>query len=355
VPWNELVGPPNKGHAAIADFLISRAAKATLSANFDCLIESWAEEHKVALQGALTGQEAATFSSDANPLIKFHGCFHRCKDETFWTDKQLTDPVIQQRVVSCSQWMNLHLGEQSLVVVGFWTDWGYLNDVITDALQINNASSVTVIDRSSLGELQTKAPNLWARLNSLSHQFEHVQASSDDALDELRTAYSKSWARKFYALGHPLAQDAGAAIPTAGTPEALNGEDLYNLRRDAQGTPYTRAATLKIPAPDAAQAAFAHLIFLNAGATQRGAWLQHSGRSVRIVNGAGQGLGQVQAQYKEPPSVLQSEIVVCAGASDFGVPARLIAVGRGASTIRPTPGGVARWLTLGEAQVEFGL
>lgn len=51
----------------------------------------------------------------------------------------------------------------------------------------------------------------------------------------------------------------------------------------------------------------------------------------------------------------QSEIVVCAGAIELGVPAKLIAPGRGASTIRPTPGGSAWWLTLERARVELGL
>lgn len=39
VPWDELVGEPNNGHAAIADLLVCRAAHAALSANFDPLIE----------------------------------------------------------------------------------------------------------------------------------------------------------------------------------------------------------------------------------------------------------------------------------------------------------------------------
>src|SRR5690349_3280313 len=48
VPWDELVGPPNRGHASIADFLICRAAHSALSANFDFCIESWAHGRKVA-------------------------------------------------------------------------------------------------------------------------------------------------------------------------------------------------------------------------------------------------------------------------------------------------------------------
>jgi hypothetical protein len=355
VPWNELVGDPNSGHAAIADFLISRAAHAALSANFDPLIESWAADRKIAMQGALTGQEAVQFTNNTNPLIKFHGCLQRERHTTLWTQGQLADPAVQGRVNSCSQWMNLNLPGKHLVVIGFWTDWGYLNDVLGNAFAINTASSVTVIDPSTTMDLQAKAPNLWMKLNGLSSVFEHVQASGADALDELRTAFSKTWARKFYALGQPLVEEAGGAVTAVVPFDALAGEDLYNLRRDAEGVPYTRAATMKAPSANAAQTAFVHAMFLNAGATMRGAWLQHGGRSIRVVNGAGQGLADVQARYKEPPTVAQSEIVVCAGAIEFGVPAKLIAPGRGASTIRPTPGGSAKWMTLDKAHAEFGL
>ena len=74
VPWNDLSGAPNKGHAAVADLLVSRAAHAALSANFDTMIERWAEQRKVAMQGALTGQEATSFAAETSPLLKFHGC-----------------------------------------------------------------------------------------------------------------------------------------------------------------------------------------------------------------------------------------------------------------------------------------
>jgi len=123
VPWNDLVSLPNKGHAAIADLLISRGAHAALSANFDTMIERWAEERKIAMRGALTGQEAVVFADNTNPLIKFHGCLQRDRERTLWTQNQLTEPVIQARVTSCSQWLQLNLPGKHIVVVGFWTDW----------------------------------------------------------------------------------------------------------------------------------------------------------------------------------------------------------------------------------------
>jgi hypothetical protein len=355
VPWNDFVGPPNNGHAAIADLLITRGAHGALSANVDPLIERWTEERRVAMQGALTGQEAVEFSVNTSPLIKFHGCMRRDPATTLWTQGQLADPIVRGRVETCSQWMNLHLPGKHLVVVGFWTDWGYLNDVLARAFATDSASSVTVIGPSPGADLQAKAPDLWAKLNTLSRVFEHVRASAADALEDLRTAYSRTWARKFYALGQPLVHAAGTVVAVPAPFDALTGEDLYNLRRDAEGVPYTRAAALKAPAVNAGQTAFVHATLLNAGATMNGAWLQLGDRSIRVVNGAGQGLADVQARYKEPTTLPQSEMVVCVGALDFGVPGRLIAPGRGASTIRPTPGGGARWLTVEQAQMELGL
>lgn len=357
VPWNELVGPPNSGHAAVADLLISRAAHAALSANFDALIERWAEDHRIAMLGALTGQEAAS-SANTNPLLKFHGCLHRARKKTLWTHDQLQEPDVALRVEGCSQWMNLNLPGKHLVVVGFWTDWGYLNDVLAEAFAIDNASSVTVIDPDTTANLQVKAPNLWTKLNALSGVFEHVRASGAEALDELRTAYSRAWARKLFALGIPLAQEAGMSghdVTTMTAPDALSGEALYDLRRDAEGLPYTRAAVNKAPADSAAETALVHVLLIRAGATKRGAWLEYNGKSIRVVNGAGRGLSTVKAQYTEPSTIKQPNIVVCAGAVDFGVPARVIAVGRGASVIRPGPDGHVKWMTRDEAMTVLGI
>ncbi len=353
VPWNDLSGVPNKGHAAIADLLVSKGAHAALSANFDTMIERWAEQHKVAMQGALTGQEATAFAADYGPLLKIHGCMQRGRRATLWTTAQLAEPAIKARVQSCSQWMNLHLPGRHLVVVGFWTDWGYLNEVLENAFTITNALSVTVIDPMPSAGLKAKAAQLWDKLTTMSTAFEHIQESGDDILEELRIAYSRSWARKFYALGQPLATARGIAhVPS---PDDLTCDALYDLRRDVEGIPYTRASIQKAPPADAAEAALAHIELGNDGAVQAGAWLTHGGRTVRIVNGAGRGLSDVKEAHKEPPNLAQPDIVLCAGAIDLGVPARLIATGKGASIVSPAPGGGAKWLTRADARTELGL
>lgn len=353
VPWGELMGIPNKGHAAIADLLISRGAHGALSANFDTMIERWAQERKLDFQGALTGQEAVDFNTTSNPLLKFHGCMTRAKHETLWTKGQLAEPAIQSKIESCSQWITQNLPGKHLVVVGFWTDWGYLNDVLANAFTINTAASVTVVDPSPTPDLNTKAPDLWAKLNALSAKFEHVAVSGADFLDEVRIEYSKSWLAKFYQRGASLATAVGiTSTPSAST---LGGEELYNLRQDAQGVPYHRAATLKEPSMDAAQASLMHFELAEQGATREGPWLRHAGKTIRVINGAGRELAELKGSYREPSSVLQSDVVICAGAIKLGTPARIIASGSGMSIVKSSPGGGSNWLTREEAHAALGL
>ena len=353
VPWDKFGGEPNEGHAAIGDLLVCRAAHAVLSGNFDTMIERWVQQRKISIDGAIDGHEATNFSGATSPLLKFHGCMQRRKEETLWTKVQLSDSTVSDRINSCSQWINLHLPGKHLVIVGFWTDWGYLNEVLANAFTITNALSVTVVDPCTEVELREKAPQLWQKLNALSGSFLHVQESGDTFLAELRLAYSKTWAKQFYALGKPSAAELG--ITTKPSPDALTTQDLYDLRRDAEGVPYTTAASQKSPHSSAGEAALTHIMFLDSGAIQSGAWLEIAGRKIRVVNGSGRELSDIRQSHKEPAAIEQPDIVLCAGAMDFGVPGRLIASGEGSSVVSPAPGGSAKWLTREQALSELEL
>ena len=277
---------------------------------------------------------------------------------TLWTRHQFTEPAIQQRIQSCTDWMNLNLPGRHLLIVGFWTDWRYLSEILETALGGSASGSVTVIDRLEEGRLEEKAPALWAILRNLSAQFEHVQASSSEALAEVRAEFSKVWMRKFFQLGRPLVEEVtGTALaPEVLEPSpALGVDDLYNLRRDAEGVPYDHAARRKEPSPGAAQAASAHLRLLNANATYKGPWYERDGQVIRVVQGAGQSLSVLRERYSEGPAVEQPDVVICAGAIDLGVPGHLIESGRGRSVVRPARGGDARWLTLEQAHEELHL
>jgi len=351
VPWNDLVGQPNKGHAAVSDFLICGAAEGALSANFDPLIEHWASNRKIAMRGALTGQEATTFGRDCGPLIKFHGCLVREPNKTLWAQAQLAEPAIADRIASCSQWMGLTLPGKDLLVVGFWTDWGYLNDVIANALNVNPFGSVTVVDPKSSADLQVNAPTLWARLTGGTVHFQHVQASGADALEELQISFSKVWTKKFYALGKPMFEAEGKHYSPI--EPVMSCEDFYSFRQDAEGIPYHRAARLKAPPSGAAAAAFLHLLLIEANATRLGSWYRLGGKLIRVVQGAGEAISTVRERYKEPPAVRQPDVIVCAGGLDIPTPGCLIASGAGASVVRPGAGGGTHWLTLEKARGEL--
>jgi hypothetical protein len=353
VPWRELAGEPNEGHAAVADLLICRAAEAALSANFDFLIEQWAMRHKADLRGALDGHEAIAFQHETNPLLKFHGCMTRERNHTLWTQAQLAEPQISQRIEACANWMKLLLRGKDLLVVGFWTDWGYLNSVLENALSTVAFGSVTVVDTASSAELQTKAPALWATLNPENLSFQHFQMSGANALAQLRTAFSKVWLRRFFALAAPLLAAEGKPCPAFETD--LSCDELYNYRRDAEGVPYNRAAQTKEPVAASAQTAFVHQLLLQAGATLEGPWYLKDGTLVRVVHGAGRGINSVRERYNEPPAALQPGIVVCAGALDLSVPGNLMNSGESQSVVRPSSGGIARWLTLEQARGELAI
>ncbi|HEX4409968.1 MAG TPA: SIR2 family protein [Xanthobacteraceae bacterium] len=356
VPWDGLVGEPNAGHAAVADFLICRAAHAALSSNFDPLIEQWSNTRKIAMRGALTGVEAVQFNANTSPLVKFHGCLNRGRADTLWTQGQLNEAAVQLRVGSCSQWINLHLPGKDLLIVGFWTDWGYLNDVLANAFAVQNAASVTVVDISTTAELQTKAPTLWQKLMNAGGPFEHVEASATDALAELRTEFSKVWARKFFQLAEPFVQVAGGIYdPMALSPALWTCEELYDLRRDAEGMPYDHAARGREPPAEAATAAYMHWLLTAAGATRDRGMYVKDGQRVRVVHGAGKALESVRQTYNEPPALANPDIVVCVGAQVIGTPGSVIASGTGASIVRPAPGGGARWLTFEEGRAELNV
>ena len=355
VPWDEFTGEPNSGHAAIADFLLAGAATAVLSANFDMMIEQWSSQHRVSLRGALDGQEAVAFANDSNPLIKFHGCMNRDREKTLWTRAQLGVDNIAKRIDSCKNWMEINLPDRDLLIVGFWTDWRYLNDILSNALEPLTTASVTVVDPSPTYDLEIKAPGLWNILSG-SERFEHLQANGDEALDELRSEFSKTWTRKLYALGAPLYVAEKGDCP----PELLEIPDLdlgalYELRRDTEGKPSGRAARSWKPGQSLAQTGYAHLLLAEKATSRIGAWYEIDGQTVRVVNGAGEGLATVQSRFVEPPAEPKADIVVCVGALRQGVPDRIIRKGTGDDVVRPAAGGGSRWLVFDEAFQDLGL
>lgn len=352
VPWKEFERQPNSGHAAIADFLITRAAAAGLSGNFDKLIELSAWSYGADFQGALDGDEATVCAYSQSPLLKFHGCSHRDRAATVWAASQLSDPVIADRIGKSKIWMAANLRQKDLLVVGFWSDWDYLNQIIGGALAGLDPLSVTVVDLSAAEDLERKAPDLWAIAHAGHVQFTHVQESGADVLDDLRRAFSENYLRKILAAGRELLEaetgtqcDAGL-LAVAG----LDCEALYHWRRDAEGVPIGQPAVERRP-KDGDLLGYFHLLLRHAGAAQDSMGYVYAGLRIRVVNGGGHDLNRLARRFAEPPAVPPANVFVAVGASDLGLPAHVLRSGTPGSVVRP--GSVGTWWTLEKAREEL--
>lgn len=354
VPWKDFERPPNPGHAAIADFLITKAAVAGLSSNYDKLIERRAWDYGADFRGSLDGDEANACAHVQAPLLKFHGCSHRDRGSTVWAPSQLHDPIIAGRIDKSKVWMAANLRQKDLLVVGFWSNWDYLNRIIGGALHGLDPLSVTVIDLSGVADLEQKAPDLWALAHQPEVTFTHVQESGADALDELRRAFSENYLRQVLAAGRAAFEAAtGAACDPAWlNVTGLDSESLYDWRRDAEGVPVGRPAMTNRPKNGEALGYF-HLLLRRAGAVQQPQGYSLAGRRIRVVNGAECILSSVAARFIEAPAISAADVFVAVGAIDLGLPGHVVRPGTPGSVMRPAARG--EWFTFERAQAELGL
>lgn len=354
VPWDDFVRPSNPGHAALADFLLTRAAAAALSTNYDTLIERRAWDYGADFQGSLDGDEANIHANKHGPLLKFHGCAGKDRPATVWAPSQLRDPVIADRITKSTVWMAANLRQKDLLVVGFWSDWEYLNQIVGEALQGVAPLSVTVVDPSSAQDLEQKAPGLWALAHQENVTFTHVQESGADALDELRNAFSAHYLRQILAAGCASFEAAVGVTcdPTWLAIAPFDSETLYNLRRDAEGQPPGRPARRKHP-EDCEVLGHFHLLLRQAGAEQIPGGYRLNGRTIRVVNGNGAILNTLRSLFVEAAALNSAEIVVAVGAANLNVPDNFMRPGRPGDIIRPAAGGL--WLDMQDGRRELNI
>lgn len=354
VPWKDFVRPSNAGHAAIADFLITRTAVASLSSNYDFLIEKYALENGFDFLSSLDGEEATVRSHIHSPLLKFHGCATRDRPSTVWTKSQLDDPVISGRIARSKVWMAANLRQKDLLVVGFWTDWDYLNAVLDDVVDGLAPLSVTVVDLSDAAALEAKAPALWALAHADAVTFNHVQESGAAVLDELRAAFSRNYLSQIFHSGRQTFEAISNAPcqPHWLLGPAFGSEDLYGLRRDAEGVPSGEPAVRSSPGPSDILGTF-HLLLRHAGAVVTPQGYELNGRSIRVVNGSMKVLSQLKSRFIEAPAVVATDIVVAPGSTDLPMPANVVRPGFAGNFMRPAP--LAAWYDFDGARQELGV
>lgn len=346
--------PPNAGHRALSDLLLVSAVRSALSTNVDTLIETAGSHQFGRVETAVSGAAVAFLPQGSAPLLKVHGCWRADRDQTVWAPGQLAAEPIASRIAENASWLALNLLDRDIVIVGFFTDWAYLNDVLARVLNHVHPSRVVVVDPAAPAAMAAKAPALHALGGRAKHAFGHVQQSGADFLEALRVAFSQSFIRRIAHAGIGDYTAMRGAPPPPALPEPLHSDpdSLWMIRRDLEGCRPNAPATLAAP-PTEALLGLTLLQLHEGGATADGPYWSLNGQRVRVIRTPNQFLHRVEATYAtDTPPVTSPDIVIAVGAESSGLPA---SIARGPSGGTITRGAAPQWYTRTEAMGALGL
>lgn len=347
IDWSDFVRrPPNKGHTAVADFLAAHLVAVALSTNVDVLIESAAFNlGEPDFFPLVASEDINRVQNSHSPLVKLHGCATRSRWDTLWCKQQMDDDPLKTRIHQLAAWVRGYFPNRDLLVVGFWTDWGYLNDILADAVVSTEPRSVIVVDPCTATALKDKSPSLWEWANNKA-TFTHIQASGDEFLDELRHITSCHFIRNVWEKGHRTYSGVFAQQPPPipdGELSPLSTDSLYRIRRDLAGVDSASVVRQKCVDDGHTMIGLIHLGLLASGAKLISNTFDLNGSTIRLVNAPGRPLSKVASQFSaEPPDPVPSSRYVAVGAfDDGGVPGNIMQRGVPGGIIRNAPS--AQW------------
>lgn len=349
IDHSAFAGAPNPGHYAAADLLLAGAFRMAITTNVDQLIEAAGLNLNGQVFMGIDGHGLATGPAGTAPLLKIHGCWVADRFNTVWAPGQLNASPVRERIERSAVWLQANLLNKDLVVVGYSTDWDYLNAVLERTLGVVAPSSVLVVDPSSTADFAAKAPQLAALTDRSASSF-HLQASGADFLEGLRRAYSEAFLRV------ALAQGATEFEAMTGLPPdpdhlaapATDLDSLWRIRRDLLGCRPGDPARDRDP-PNEPAVGLTVLELRAAGAVLDGSHWRVNGRTVRVLRTPNAFLHRVEADFaRETAPSAAADVVVAVGAADIHLRP---------SIARSSPGTIARgggsrWVTregLGDA------
>lgn len=347
IDWSSFVRrPPNKGHTAIADFLAARLVAVALSTNVDMLFESAALRlGEPDFFPLVDSEDINRVQNSHSPLVKIHGCATKTRWDTLWCKQQMDDEPLKTRIHQLAAWVRGHFPNRDLLVVGFWTDWGYLNDILADAVVSTEPRSVIVIDPSTKTALKDKSPALW-KWATKNAAFTHVRASGDEFLDELRHVISCHFIKSIWEKGRAAYSNVIGHQPPAVAEDFLSRfstDSLYQLRRDLAGVNASSVVRQRTAEDGHTLIGLLHLALIACGARMNSNIFELNGSTIRLVNAPGSPLSKVASQFSaEPPDPVTVTRNVAVGAfDDGGVPGNIIQRGVPKGIIRNAPS--AQW------------
>jgi hypothetical protein len=230
-------GPPNSGHVAVADLILVGALQTAVTTNIDTMIETAGQRLFGQVESGVSADAMALIPAGVTPLLKIHGCRQYDLATTVWSVLQLEDPTIKARLAGNAAWLSHRLANRDLLIVGYSTDWDYLNQVLDRVLGTVAPARVIIVDPSDGAALTAKAPHLIALGGRASVEFLHVRCSGDIFLDSLRLAFSQSFVRQVIHHGRQEFEDLKGSPPdpTWLEPPDLTNDAYWQMRRDLEG------------------------------------------------------------------------------------------------------------------------
>ena len=344
---------PNAGHFAVADLMLIRGITTAVSTNVDTLIESAGNMLFGQIGVGVSRASVTSLPPDKSPLLKVHGCWTDPAG-TIWAAGQVAKEPTKTRIGDCGQWLEMRLADRDLLVVGYWTDWDYLNEVLEASLGAVNPSRVIVVDPCETATFQNKAPALYSLGQRATAEFCHVRSSGDTFLKKLRVDFSRTFIRRILHSGKKayFANVGNEPEESWLEPSSVDAEVLWQIRRDLEGCNPNEPAKQRNPAEEP----LVGMIILQIqarGAVFNGRYWELDGQRIRVIRAANRLLHEVESAFSgETAPAVAPDVTVAVGAESVSLPAS-IARGSGDGSI--VRGSGAKWLSRADAVTEFGL
>lgn len=353
VPWEVFTTEPNCGHEAIADFLTCNIIEFAVSTNQDCLIETGAKHLGQTYYACIEANEIN--KNEYNPLLKIHGCCVRNRLNTIWYKKQLDSPKVNQRIEGFKNWLSGNLTEKDIIIVGFWSDWSYLNEIFEKCISNVEPRSVILIDPSSSIELEDKAPDMWRWANSPNVNFLHIRESGSTFLNELRKCFSVHFLQRLIKYSAGIKESTDEFKSKYIEPfQSLSVNDLYNIRRNFCGVPHNKPVKTKRHIAENENIGRCHITLIDEGATLSNSLYQLRNMKIRLIHAAGQLMSSIKKKHGyEHLHDDYSDITICVGAIGEPSPSDLVRAGTENNIIRSGISG--NWITSNQCNESIGI
>jgi hypothetical protein len=351
---NAFAGQPNAGHFAAADLLLVRGIQTGVTTNVDALIETAGQLLFGQVGVGIDVATVAALSPDISPLLKIHGCRVVDQANMVWAPSQLHTAPVSARIAESAQWLKVRLLDRDLLIVGYWTDWDYLNSILATTLGAVRPARVIVVDPADGTSFADKAPALYAVGERATVAFKHVRVSGADFLDRLRMDFSRSFVRRVLHSGVDDFRASTGAEPDPAWMECptLDNETLWSVRRDLEGRTPNEPAKERKP-PTETLVGLTILQLQARGAVADGPYWMLDGRRVRVLRAANKLLHRVEAEYaRDTPTVTAPDLVIAVGADSHALPFDIVRAGFTATIAR---GDSTRWLSRLDALQELGI